>query len=778
VYDCFRAGRRRVDDRLVGAIVRALGRSEREAAHWRDLAQTLNGERNAVHLEVVRGRRAPADVGEIVGREQIVRAASDAEVVVLSGLPGVGKTTLATALAVGSPTLTVELRESEPGRPIVGPVEVLRRMLSALGHRSLPYDLARLRERFATDARGITIVIEDAVSPSRLAALLVPGIRFIVTSRVDLTSLTHHPSLRGRRLTHVTVPPLDGPAAHTLLSRLIADEEVDASAASRRTAAAGSPHRADALTRIVAVAGGLPLDIVMIAGVMREHAGWTLDDMASRFESEPRDRRIRPVLEVSGATLEAEDVITLTDAALIDREFDTSVLIDARGPEGEASLKRLRARHLVDLHDGRLVMHATVFAFARERAMTMRPRSERRAAIRRMADVLLTRIAGDEDYAAREVGTVLAVAEAAHEHALDEQNERLALASYPALARWSLWTESLRLHDLAAQGRGLELIPELALNVAHCAERLGRYDEALHTLHRVRRIAGGTALARTWNQIGNVQHWMCHLDESLTSFQRAVEIATASGDHVVQGRALGNHANALRVLTRFREAEQEFSDALEIATGADDQLNMGIVRANRALLWTSTGRLDDAEAELQSILDEAGERAVLYVRMSLGLVAEARGDFASAAERLASATMAMAGSVEYSAAAELALLGARLDARAGRFAQAVEVAREALRDADRAGTPLIATEARNSLAEIIISGATAQALEPSLMGEAESHASEATSIAEAVGDRAEIARGMAVLGRIAGLRGDVDTSETLAERARSIYREIGHRLGG
>ena len=128
---------------------------------------------------------------------------------------------------------------------------------------------------------------------------------------------------------------------------------------------------------------------------------------------------------------------------------------------------------------------------------------------------MLSRIGEDPDFAAREVSTVLAVATAAREHGLDSAVEQVAIAAHPALSRWSLWSESLQLHDLAARGEGLDLVPDIALGVAHCAEKLGRLDEALITLQRVRRIAAGSALARTWNQIGNVQRWMSHLDEAL-----------------------------------------------------------------------------------------------------------------------------------------------------------------------------------------------------------------------------------------------------------------------
>jgi tetratricopeptide (TPR) repeat protein len=271
---------------------------------------------------------------------------------------------------------------------------------------------------------------------------------------------------------------------------------------------------------------------------------------------------------------------------------------------------------------------------------------------------------------------------------------------------------------------------------------------------------------------------MSHFEDALQSFAQALEIARATGECVVEGRALGNHANALRVLTRFDQAEEEFSRALEIATDAADDLNAGIVRANRALMWIATGRLDDAENELQSILDAAGGRSLPYVRMSLGLVAEARGDFAEAQVRRARALSATEAAGEFSTSADLVLLGARLDARAGRFAEAAEAARDALRDAERAGSPLIATEAGNSLAEVIVLRASAEAVDAAPLGEAERLAGGAAETAEAVGDRAEIARSRSICSVIARMRDDKDVADALAADARRIYREIGHRLGG
>ncbi len=784
VYDCFRPGRRRVDDRLIGDIVRVLGGDDAEADRWRESARVLSGERSGVHIEVTLGRRNTP--GAEIGREHLLAAVPDADVLILTGLPGAGKTTLASALSGSAPVLTVHLRESDPDRPQADPIDILRRMLGTLGVRSLPYELPRLRERLQNVAHGMTVIIEDAGDPRRLAALLVPGVRFIVTSRVDLADLEQRVPSADARMVRIVVPPMASDDALRLLRSLL--PAGDASSASVETAHAPRTAstsetaeelavRSEALRRIVAVGGGLPLDLVMLAGIVQEHEGWSFQDLASRFEHEPRDARIRPVLEAATRSLPNGEADLLADAALLDRDVDVSVLVAAGGPAAARNLRRLNARHLIELRDGRVRMHDTVFAFAAERSRSLRPSSARRGFVGRSADAVLARIGDDPDYAAREVSTVLAVATAAREHGLDSAAEQLAIEAHPALSRWSLWNESLRLHDLAARGKGLDLLPDIALGVAHCAEKLGRLDEALITLHRVRRIATGASLARTWNQIGNVQRWMSHLDEALESYERAIAHARAAGDRVIEGRATGNHADTLRILARYPEALERYAIALSMARAEGDELNVAVVRGNRPLLLLAVGRLDDAEAELQELLAESGGESLPFVRRTLALVAEARGDDVHARELSAIAMQTLEIAGEFATSADLELLDARIDGRTGEFAKARVSAERILREAERAGSPLIATEAANSLAEILVSAAALDEIDAgAFLQEAQQYAQEARSIAEATGDRAEVARGDAILAAVAEACDDEESALSRSLASAQVYAEIGHRL--
>ncbi|KJL18542.1 Tetratricopeptide repeat protein [Microbacterium oxydans] len=768
VYDCFRPGRRRVDDRLVGDIVRALGGDDEEVARWGETARSLNGARSGVHVEVALGIRESA--GAEIGREELLTAVPDADVLVLTGLPGAGKTTLASALAGRSQVLTVHLRESDTERPPADPIDVLRRMLGALGVRSLPYELARLREQLRQTVGGRTVIIEDAGDPARLAALLVPGVRFIVTARVDLTGLEERLSATALRVERVVVPPMSHTQAQRLLDHLLSLDGTSSAVMK------GSDARAAALQRIVAVAGGLPLDLVMLAGIIREHEGWSFADLASRFEHEPRDVRIRPVLEAATRSLPTGEADLLANAALLDREVEEGVLIAAGGPAAAGDLHRLHARHLVELREGRVRMHDTVFAFAAERSRSLRPISVRRDFVRGSASAVLIRMGEEPDFAAREVGTVLAVAEAAREHGLDSEVERLALAAHPVLSRWSLWSESLQLHDLAARGGGLDLVPDIALGVAHCAEKLGRLDEALIILHRVRRIASGAALARTWNQIGNVQRWMSHLEEALVSYERAIAHARDAEDRAVEGRATGNHADTLRILARYPEALQGYATALSIAEAEGDELNIAVVRGNRPLMLLATGHLDAADAELQELMDGSNGEPLPFVRRTRALIAEARGDDQLARELCADAMGALQSAGEFATSADLELLGARIDGRGGESDRARTTAQRILREAERAGSPLIATEAANSLAEILVLAAENDSASPHLLSEAERHAEEARSVAEATGDRAEVARSDAILSRIAFARHDEAAARARSAASAEVYSTIRHRL--
>lgn len=103
VYDCFRVGRTRLDPRLVLEIAAALGVSGPDLAQWRHaVRRSLLPESGRPPVTVTIG--LPTQRERAVGRSVLIasivrRLETGRRAVALEGMAGVGKTTLATAVA-------------------------------------------------------------------------------------------------------------------------------------------------------------------------------------------------------------------------------------------------------------------------------------------------------------------------------------------------------------------------------------------------------------------------------------------------------------------------------------------------------------------------------------------------------------------------------------------------------------------------------------------------------------------------------------------------------
>ncbi|MDQ7809130.1 BTAD domain-containing putative transcriptional regulator [Amycolatopsis sp. A133] len=181
----------------------------------------------------------PADVPDFVGRDELVgrieRALSSSTgvpVVVVTGLPGAGKTALAVKVAHGlhgrfpDGRLYVDLR-GHAATPALTPTEVLARFVIALGATTtrLPSGQEELVALYRTLLRNrkILFVLDNAVSPSQVRPLLpsAPGCGVVITSRNDLRGLV---ALQGAALFHVDV--LSEEHAQALLTTMIGAERV------------------------------------------------------------------------------------------------------------------------------------------------------------------------------------------------------------------------------------------------------------------------------------------------------------------------------------------------------------------------------------------------------------------------------------------------------------------------------------------------------------------------------------------------------------------------
>ncbi|MDF2271944.1 NB-ARC domain-containing protein [Streptomyces coacervatus] len=317
VGNCFQVGRRRPNADLLLAVVQALvGTDEGVISGWRQSLRAVLGEAEAA-AQVSAYDRLPTRLPAFVGRtgpiaEAESLLASDRYVppLILEGMAGVGKTSLALHVAhrllaverTQAPVLFANLRGSAPQGPPADPAAVLETFLRLLGTTGdrIPYDLDARAALYGQllAGTGALIVLDDAADAEQLQPLLpgTAGCRTLVTSRRALTGLGE--------VTRLPVPMLDPDDSHALLRATAGAERV----------APDLP----AVHQIADLLGHLPLALSVIGRHMRDHPAWALGD----YYREPL------------LTLALEDGVRTALAAS-----------DARLPKGARRLLRLLALH-------------------------------------------------------------------------------------------------------------------------------------------------------------------------------------------------------------------------------------------------------------------------------------------------------------------------------------------------------------------------------------------------------------------------------------------------
>jgi len=332
------------------------------------------------------------ELGRIVDRLTSAERTGQPEIMMITGMPGVGKSTLAVRAAhecreaFPDGQLYVDLREPNGRSADSGQVLGLFLRLLGLPESQIPVELAQriCCYRSLLADRRVLVVLDNAVSDGQVRRLLPasPGCGVLITSRSPLSTL------EGVQL--VDLDPLSPAESVTLLSTIIGGGS-----------AAGCPATAE----LAELCGGLPMALrvagarmfggshqspVRLLGRLQDSTG-RLDqlrlggvDVRASLESAYRDLdpRARTALRrlsllevpdfaswVTAAVLEvneeeAEDVMdALVDARLL------RVVVRASGPQAAGV--------------ARYGFHALVRLMARERARSEEPAAERQRAVAR-----------------------------------------------------------------------------------------------------------------------------------------------------------------------------------------------------------------------------------------------------------------------------------------------------------------------------------------------------------------------------------------------------------
>ncbi|MGV9328763.1 BTAD domain-containing putative transcriptional regulator [Streptosporangium sandarakinum] len=314
----------------------------------------------------------PAEIADFVGREdeldRIAALCATGEhapaVVVLTGPPGVGKSTLAVTAAhrqrdaFPDGQLYLQLGGAIPRDPAA----LLAELLRALHAPSIP-DSAEERAtlyRSTVADRSMLIVLDDAADERQVIPLMpgTPRCAVLVTSRGPL------PALPGACVVRLAVPSPD--EAMALLERIAGRDRVRAEPA--------------AAAEIVSSCGALPLAVRVAGARLATRPAWPLANLADRLTSArtldelalgSQDVRTHFALSYEALAEDARRAFRMLGLSWLrcTAEWAVAALMDCPDQEAEQALETLTLAGLVATDDsGRYRVHDLLLAYARERA--------------------------------------------------------------------------------------------------------------------------------------------------------------------------------------------------------------------------------------------------------------------------------------------------------------------------------------------------------------------------------------------------------------------------
>jgi DNA-binding SARP family transcriptional activator len=627
----------------------------------------------------------PADAAVFVGRGAEIdrvtrmiaaRPPGAAVVVTVEGMPGVGKTALATHIAhrlrgaYPDGQLFLDLRGFADGIAPVDPADALDRLLRDLGVAgdAIPAGLAERAARFRTQLTGrrVLVLLDNALDEDQVAPLLPasPDCLVLVTSRRSLGGLDNAVPLE--------LPLLSADDGTTLLARLLED--------SGRTDAAAR----DALAELVELCGRLPLALRLVSARLLHRPSWTVEHLASRLRDEHARlgemyagaRNVGTTIALSYRHLPVEQqALVRTLGRLPIAEVDAHLAAAAAGLDLLSARRRLDrivdARLLEEPAPGRYRFHDLVRLTARE-------------------------LAGPEDDPAERRRFLVAYLHTVHRAVAAVRFGRLpahllAVPAPPVVASFDTTTDAEAwLHDQrdnlvtvarhAAETDEHDLTWQLAATVGRLFARGHRCDEWLVTSDLGTRAAAALdeprAAALMRLDVGNRHYTLGRADRALDDHLAALAIAEAAGDDLLVGYLAAYTGRIHQALGEVDRAEEAYGRALGNPGFAADQHEAAYTHLDLNAIHVMNGRHEMAVGGYRTSIQAArrlGDRNLeCFAHYNFAHLLMLRSDLATAEDH-ARAAVELAARIGYPVreARGWEKLGEILDA-AGRTDDAVD----------------------------------------------------------------------------------------------------------
>jgi tetratricopeptide (TPR) repeat protein len=519
------------------------------------------------------------------------QAGSPVPVIVISGLPGIGKTELAVHAAwafgdQGSAQLFVELHTPD-GNP-VEPAAALATLLQELGvsDQVIPAsveDRVVLWRSLLADKRAL-VVLDNAADSAQVRPLLPggAGCRVLITTRRKSIDL---PGMRWLPL---------GPLPPAEAAELFA-----------RTAGENRQHDAADVAAVLRLCGYLPQEIHFAASELRRHPAWSARELAVRLRESPDEDRAGLELAYRHLTAAAQRLLRrLTQHPGPGfSQYAAAALAGSQSlSETQRTLDVLLDYDLIgETAPGRYVFRDVVWKYARRLAHEGDSAADRNGAMDRLLDyhlyvadqadrlmypfhrrlparvrhvpasVPLLRTRADcREQMETERASLLAIARYA---AAQGRHEHAALLAH-VLARFldtrAYWAEASELHRLAITAwqalRNTSGEAKALTELSVVLGRMGRHDEALRHASDALALASAAgdraAEADALDRMGIFLWWMARYPEAIARFDEALAIWQALGDGDGEADTLMYSGIAAWHLSSYADALRRIEGAL------------------------------------------------------------------------------------------------------------------------------------------------------------------------------------------------------------------------